>query len=214
MGRNNKPIDYEERIRPRLAEIEKLSETLVDASLASVLGISKRILSRLKKDHPELMEAIERGKLKRSSKYKTVILPNLAKISDMYQTMTETEIAQELGISRATWTDYKATHEELREALQRGRAKICSRVKAAMLAAAEGDELVDVREIRELDENGNMIVTKIEKVTRKAKKDVVAQHLLLKNYDETWRNDDFETMELKKKQVDIAQQKADASEWS
>ena len=214
MGRNNKPIDYEERIRPRLAEIEKLSETLVDASLASVLGISKRILSRLKKDHPELMEAIERGKLKRSSKYKTVILPNLAKISDMYQTMTETEIAQELGISRATWTDYKATHEELREALQRGRAKICSRVKAAMLAAAEGDELVDVREIRELDGNGNMIVTKIEKVTRKAKKDVVAQHLLLKNYDETWRNDDFETMELKKKQVDIAQQKADASEWS
>ena len=208
MGRNNKPIDYEERIRPRLAEIEKLSETLVDASLASVLGISKRILSRLKKDHPELMEAIERGKLKRSSKYKTVILPNLAKISDMYQTMTETEIAQELGISRATWTDYKATHEELREALQRGR------VKAAMLAAAEGDELVDVREIRELDENGNMIVTKIEKVTRKAKKDVVAQHLLLKNYDETWRNDDFEMMELKKKQVDIAQQKADASEWS
>lgn len=214
MGRNNKPIDYEERIRPRLAEIEKLSETLVDASLASVLGISKRILSRLKKDHPELMEAIERGKLKRSSKYKTVILPNLAKISDMYQTMTETEIAQELGISRATWTDYKATHEELREALQRGRAKICSRVKAAMLAAAEGDELVDVREIQELDENGNMIVTKIEKVTRKAKKDVVAQHLLLKNYDETWRNDDFETMELKKKQVDIAQKKADASEWS
>ena len=214
MGRNNKPIDYEERIRPRLAEIEKLSETLVDASLASVLGISKRILSRLKKDHPELMEAIERGKLKRSSKYKTVILPNLAKISDMYQTMTETEIAQELGISRATWTDYKATHEELWEALQRGRAKICSRVKAAMLAAAEGDELVDVREIQELDENGNMIVTKIEKVTRKAKKDVVAQHLLLKNYDETWRNDDFETMELKKKQVDIAQKKADASEWS
>ena len=31
--------------------------------------------------------------------------------------------------------------------------------------------------------------------------------------DPDWRNDDFQTMELKKKQVDIAQQKADDANW-
>ena len=40
-----------------------------------------------------------------------------------------------------------------------------------------------------------------------------AIHLLLKNLDDDWRNDDKPTYELKKKQTEIMQQKADQAEW-
>ena len=101
----------------------------------------------------------------------------------------------------------------MREALQRGKEKLCTRVKKALLEAAEGYEYTETEEIRELDEDGAMILTKTRTMKRMAKKDVVAAHLLLKNNDPDWRNDDFQTMELKKKQVDIAKQKADDANW-
>ena len=127
--------------------------------------------------------------------------------------MSENEIVSELGISKSSWSEYKAIHEEMREALQRGREKLCTRVKKALLEAAEGYEYTETEEIRELDEDGAMVLTKTRTMKRRAKKDVVAAHLLLKNNDPDWRNDDFQTMELKKKQVDIAQQKADDANW-
>ena len=43
--------------------------------------------------------------------------------------------------------------------------------------------------------------------------DTGAIHLLLKNIDPNWRNDDATTLELKKRQTEIAEKKADAAEW-
>lgn len=43
--------------------------------------------------------------------------------------------------------------------------------------------------------------------------DVGAAHLLLKNLDKNWRNDDAATMELKRKQVDLTQKKIEKDMW-
>lgn len=208
-----KPNRYESDIAGHLAEVEKLAETLNDLELAKVLGIGKTAFKRYKATYLEFREAIARGKTIRGGNYEKIIKPRLAEIAEMYQTMSENEIVSELGISKSSWSEYKALHEEMREALQRGREKLCTRVKKALLEAAEGYEYTETEEIRELDEDGAMVLTRTRTMKRRAKKDVVAAHLLLKNNDPDWRNDDFQTMELKKKQVDIAQQKADDANW-
>lgn len=209
----SKPNRYESDIAGHLAEVEKLAETLTDLELAKVLGIGKTAFKRYKVTYPEFREAIARGKAIRGCNYEKLIKPRLAEIAEMYQTMSENEIISEIGVSKTSWSEYKATHPELKEALQRGREKLCTRVKKALLEAAEGYEYTETEEIRELTEDGGMIVTRTRTMKRKAKKDVVAAHLLLKNNDPDWRNDDFQTMELKKKQVDIAQQKAEDANW-
>ena len=53
----------------------------------------------------------------------------------------------------------------------------------------------------------------VEIYERERPADIVALHMLLKNEDPTWRDDDFETLQMKKKQLEIAQQKADNAEW-
>ena len=59
MGNKSK---YEELVIPRLKEITKWTEDLTDAQIAERLNISRRTFATYKKEHPELREAIEKGK--------------------------------------------------------------------------------------------------------------------------------------------------------
>ena len=43
--------------------------------------------------------------------------------------------------------------------------------------------------------------------------DTGAIHLLLKNLDPNWHNDDAKTIEIKQKQLEIAKEKAEANNW-
>ena len=63
-----------------------------------------------------------------------------------------------------------------------------------------------------IEDDGKKI-KKVEERQRYAQPDTGAIHLLLKNLDDDWHNDDRQTYELKKKQIDIMQQKADQMEW-
>ena len=195
---------YEKLIKPRLAEVEKMAESMTDVALANAIGIGKASLSKYKAKHPELKEALERAHRKRGSNYEKLVQPKLKKIAEMNQTMSERQIAFALGVSLTSFNEYKVLHKELRDALQRGRDMLVSNVKQAMVKSATGYHYTET----DINPEG-------EKSTRRryAKPDVVAQHLLLKNYDPTWHNDDHETMELKKKQVEIAKQKADDQTW-
>ena len=53
----------------------------------------------------------------------------------------------------------------------------------------------------------------MEEYEKYAPPDTGAIHLLLKNIDPNWKNDDDRTYELKKKQVEIAEKKADDTNW-
>jgi hypothetical protein len=62
-------------------------------------------------------------------------------------------------------------------------------------------------------EDGKVVGMTVEKYEKYAPPDTGAIHLLLKNIDPNWKNDDDRTYELKKKQVEIAEKKADDANW-
>ena len=147
----------------------------------------------------------------RAPKYETNVKPYLEKIKIWIQLQNEVDIAKRLGVSRPTFEKYKKEHEELREALKEGRAELVEDLKLTLKRKAKGYRYKEVRTI--IRDDGGKKVKVIEEVEKEAHPDVGAIHLLLKNLDDTWRNDDAETMKIKKDQVEIAKEKAENSGW-
>ena len=151
------------------------------------------------------------GKAGRKNKYETHVKPYFEKIKKWYLTKTETQIAQKLGITVQSWIKYKNQYPELRELLQDSKDDLVDELKGILKKKAQGFYYTETTKTV-IKEDGKEI-KKIEERQRYAQPDTGAIHLLLKNLDNDWHNDDRQTYELKKKQIDIMQQKADQSEW-
>lgn len=149
----------------------------------------------------------------RKNKYETHIQPNLAKISEWVATMTEAQIAQKLGINVRSFDRYKVDHEELRDALRTGKQDLIEELKATLKMKAKGFRYTEEKIIEKFDEAGNSTGKTVETYKKYAPPDLGAIHLLLKNLDDTWRNDDKATQDLKKEQVEIAKMKAEENNW-
>ena len=149
----------------------------------------------------------------RKNKYETHIQPNLAKISEWVATMTEAQIAQKLGINVRSFDRYKVDHEELRDALRTGKQDLIEELKATLKMKAKGFRYTEEKIIEKFDEAGNSTGKTVETYKKYAPPDLGAIHLLLKNLDDTWRNDDKATLDLKKEQVEIARMKAEENNW-
>lgn len=149
----------------------------------------------------------------RKNKYETHVQPHLAEIPKWYETMTEGQIAARLGVSSSSWENYKNAYPELVACLRQGKEVLIDELKATLKKKALGFEYDEVKEKSEPDMLGNMHVTE-RTVTRKfVIPDLGSIHLLLKNLDENWHNDDKQTLDLKKEQVDLARKKAEANDW-
>lgn len=147
----------------------------------------------------------------RKNKYDTHVKPFLHDIAEWYQTMTEGQISERLGISQASFETYKKDHEELRECLVNAKEKLCTDLKETLKRKALGYEYEETKtSIRR--ENGREI-TVIEKTTRYAHPDTGAIHLLLKNLDPAWRNDDQATIDFKNEKLKLEKMKAEAETW-
>lgn len=151
------------------------------------------------------------GKAGRKNKYETHVKPYFEKIKKWYLTKTETQIAQKLGITVQSWIKYKNQYPELRELLQDSKEDLVDELKGILKKKAQGFYYTETTKTV-IKEDGKEI-KKIEERQRYAQPDTGAIHLLLKNLDDDWHNDDRQTYELKKKQIDIMQQKADQTEW-
>lgn len=68
---------YEKLIKPRLAEVEKMAESMTEVALANAIGVGKASLSKYKAKHPELKEALDRARKKRASNYEKLVQPKL-----------------------------------------------------------------------------------------------------------------------------------------
>lgn len=68
MPRKTRTTAWETKIRPRLKELEKWAEVDTDSLIAEKLGIGRKTLYLHRKRHPELEEAIQRGREKMSRK--------------------------------------------------------------------------------------------------------------------------------------------------
>lgn len=151
------------------------------------------------------------GKAGRKNKYETHVKPYFEKIKKWYLTKTETQIAQKLGITVQSWIKYKNQYPELRELLQDSKEDLVDELKGILKKKAQGFYYTETTKTV-IEEDGKK-TKKVEERQRYAQPDTGAIHLLLKNLDDDWHNDDRQTYELKKKQIDIMQQKADQTEW-
>lgn len=147
----------------------------------------------------------------RKNKYESHIKPYLSKIPKWYETMTEGQIAKKLGVSVASWENYKNEHPELVKCLQVSKESLCEELKATLKKKAQGFYYTEKKKI--IRDDGKDKLKIVEEYDKYALPDTGAIHLLLKNLDDDWRNDDRPTYELKKKQTEIMQQKADQAEW-
>ena len=141
-------------------------------------------------------------------KYTTHILPNLDKIREMALTMTEEQMAKVIGVNKDTWFKYKREKPEFSDALKKGRLDLCLEIKSVLIQRAKG---MQVTEKKQIIEDGKVVREEI--YTRSYPPDVAAASMLLKNLDPEWHNDDKATMELKKRQVEVMEKKAEDASW-
>lgn len=148
----------------------------------------------------------------RKGKYETHVEPRLHEISKWICTMTEGQIASKLGINQSTFQRYKNKHPELAEALVEGIGNLKVELKETLKKKAQGYTYEEEKTTRKI-EGGKVIAITKETYKRYAQPDTGAIHLLLKNIDEDWRNDDKTSVDLKKRQLDLTEKRIEQGEW-
>lgn len=151
----------------------------------------------------------------RKGKYSTHVEPYLEKVKELAASESEEYIANELGVSSSSFENYKSQHEELRKALKEGKlngreAKV-RKYKSLLEQRAEGFHYTETKKIiRSVDGVKTQIVEEYEKYSPP---DVGALHLLLKNMDDNWTNDDKQTMDIKKEKIALEKLKMEMNNW-
>lgn len=142
------------------------------------------------------------------SKYKSHVEPYLDDIRDMALTMTEKQIAKTLGVGYTSFREYKRHYPALVDALKKGRRELVKELRSTLIRRAKGFQYEEKKTIKE----GGEVVQEIV-VVKSALPDVAALNLLLKNYDrENWANDP-QTLELRKKELELRERQVEANEW-
>lgn len=152
----------------------------------------------------------------RKSLYSRKVQPYLEDITKWIDEYTEGEIAEKLKIRPETFSRYKTLYPELAEAIASGKTNLVKELKNTLKKKARGFhyEETKITKIHNPDEEADQEwIEKIEVNRKYAQPDTGAIHLLLKNLDPTWRNDDEATMKLKAEQVDIQKKRAEADSW-
>lgn len=147
----------------------------------------------------------------RASKYETYVKPHLEDIRKWVLDLNEKQIAEKLGITQASLENYKKKFPELAKALIKGRQDLVLDLKDSLRKKARGFYYTETKTTIK-DENGKK--TKyIEKHEKYAQPDTGAIHLLLKNLDEEWHNDDAVTIEFKKMQQELDRERLEMQKW-
>lgn len=148
-------------------------------------------------------------------KYETHVLPHLKEIEEWFGTLNESQIAERLHISRNSLAKYKKTHPELNKIFERGATKLIQDLKLSLKQRALGYYYEESKKTLITDADGNPTgEIKVEIFRRHSPGDIGAAHLLLKNLDPTWRNDDQTTIDLKKEKMQLEKEKADNNSWT
>lgn len=158
------------------------------------------------------MAVAKKPKGGRKGKYETHVKPRFDEIEKwLNHGATEKQVAQRLGVAYSSFNDYKNKHSEFLEVLKKRRDGLIDDVRGALVRRALGFEYEEVT--TSIKQAGGQEIKIIERKKRYQPPDVGACHLLLKNLDETWRNDDFETMKRKAKEIELKEKQIDADDW-
>lgn len=122
--------------------------------------------------------------------------------------MNEAQIAQVMGVGYRTFKRYKTEHPELVETLKYSREHLISELKSTLKKKAQGFTYTERKTVKD-----NEGMERVETFERYAPPDLGAIHLLLKNLDPEWRNDDQTTINLKKQRLELDKEKAESNNW-
>lgn len=148
----------------------------------------------------------------RKNAYDTIIKPNFDFIKKSLENgATEKQIYEALGISADCFYRYKKSKDELYELIKKGRSKLVSDLRGALVKRALGFEYSETKAYKKKE--GGKEVEYIEKYTKMALPDVAALNLCLKNYDrDNWANDP-QMLDIKKEELEIKKKLAEANDW-
>lgn len=147
----------------------------------------------------------------RRNKYELNIKPHLHKIPKWYETMSEGEIAKKLGVSVASFENYKKQYPELLEALHSSKQELVERLRYSLKQKAVGFSYKEIKKtMRKVDGKNTVVVEEFE---RYSPPDTGAIHLLLKNLDKTWHNDDQSTIDFRDAKLTLEKMRADMENW-
>ena len=97
------------------------------------------------------------------------------------------------------------------EVLKDSKTELKRELKESLKKKAKGYYYEETKTfIRE--ENGKTVKT-VEKFKKYAQPDTGAIHLLLKNIDDDWRNDDLVTIKRKEKELQLRERQIENNEW-
>ncbi len=148
----------------------------------------------------------------RANKYDEYVKPHLKDVRKWVLDLNERQIAEKLGITQQSLEKYKKEHPELKEALIQGRKDLVIDLKDSLRRKARGFYYTETKTTIK-DDNGKKVEV-IEKHEKYAQPDTGAIHLLLKNLDEEWHNDDAFQMEMKRLQAELDRDRLEAQKWS
>ena len=168
----------------------------------------------------------------RKNRYETHIIPFFQQIEEwLANGATERQIAEKLGVGYSTFNGYKANYVEFAELLKKGRRNLVTDLRGALIKKAMGFHYTERKVVREhvdmpedmrnfLLANGftqeqieQAELVRTEVADKYATPDVAALNLALKNYDkDDWANDP-QTLELKKKELELKERQIENNEW-
>ena len=143
----------------------------------------------------------------RKDRYEEAVKPRLTEIKEWFQVLTEQEIADKLGVSLTALKKYRRQHEELAECFNDAKQRLIDDLRGSLKRKAKGFPYTETKTTTRTV--GDVETKTVEVYERYSPPDVGAIHLLLKNIDPTWRNDDQTTIDLKKEKLEIEKQKGE-----
>lgn len=158
----------------------------------------------------------------RPNKYDTNVKPRFAEIEEWLKAgATDKEIAENLGINKATICDYKKRYSEFNELIKNGRRNAVLTIKAALYKRATGmtysEKKIIKKQIVLKDENEEDIpatLVQTEEYEKYALPDPASAMILLKHWarDEGWTNDPA-SLKLKQEEFEWRKETKESEDW-
>ncbi len=145
----------------------------------------------------------------RKSKYNDYVKPRLDDVKRWAAAgATESEICSALGVSVASFNEYKKQFPELMESLRAGRQTVILNIKAALYKKAIGFNYEE-----KIGRNSEKAGISTEVFQRYSPPDTTAAAMLLRNYDKTYTDKDKQTADFKAQELEIKKALAESNNF-
>lgn len=144
--------------------------------------------------------------------YERNVQPYLDKVAEWYKTMTVRQIARRLGVSKTSLYKWATEHDDLKRALDKGKDDFVDELYSSLKRRALGYDYEETT-VKETDSEKNGIETVKTTVKKHIPPDRPSIVILLSNLDPDFHTDDHATLEIKRAELGIKKQRADAESW-